>query len=51
MTEVYNEVKSLKKKVFKGVLTKPGPKDFIWNQLKSELKLKDGVTVVPLAKL
>jgi hypothetical protein len=51
VTEVYNEVKSLKKKVFKGVVTKPAPKDFIWNQLKNELKLKDGVTVVPLAKL
>ncbi len=51
VTEVYNEVKSLKKKVFKGVVTKPAPKDVIWNQLKSELRLKDGVTVVPLAKL
>lgn len=51
VTEIYSEVKSIKKKLFKGVVTKPAPKDFIWNQLKSEIKLKEGITVVPLAKL
>ncbi len=51
MTEVYNEIKSLKKSVFKEVVVKPDSKDMIWKELKTEMKLRDGLTVIPLAKL
>ena len=51
MTEVYNELKAVKKSIFKEVVVKPDPKDAVWKQIKSELKLRDGVTIVPLAKL
>ena len=51
--EVLNEVRSLTKKMFKNhiVVEKKGDKDLIWAGLKEELRLRDGITVVPLAKL
>lgn len=55
VSEVLNEVRSLKKKLFKPHIVIEDPKitqkDQIWAGLKQELGLRDGVTVVPLAKL
>ena len=41
----------MKKSVYKDIVVKPDPKDAVWKELKAELKLRDGVTVIPLAKL
>ena len=52
MQEVLNEGQSLKKKLFKQVVVKGGEKaDQIWEGIRKELKIRDGVRVIPLAKL
>ena len=52
VSEVLNEVRSLKKKLFKNhIVVEKKDKDPIWAGLKEELRLRDGLTVVPLAKL
>jgi hypothetical protein len=55
VSEVINEVRSLKKKLFKHHTVVEDPKvtknDPIWSGLKQELRLRDGITVVPLARL
>ena len=55
VSEVINEIRSLKKKLFKHHIVVEDPKatnnDPIWSGLKQELHLRDGITVVPLARL
>ena len=55
VSEVINEVRSLNKKLFKQHIVVEDPKatknDPIWSGLKKELRLRDGITVVPLARL
>lgn len=55
VSEVINEVRSLNKKLFKHHIVVEDPKvakdDPIWSGLKKELRLRDGITVVPLARL
>ena len=52
VTKVYNELKSIKKKVFRDtIVAKEEQGDKVWGKLKEELMLRDGVTLVPLARL